>query len=56
MSPPLWIVSVPLGYVNVFWPRFFAAFLTVRTGIELDASNPRKQVEGDELATKDANG
>eukprot|EP00904_Undaria_pinnatifida_P007226 jgi/Undpi1/3633/HiC_scaffold_16.g07003.m1 len=56
MSPPIWILSVPLGYVNVMWPRFLSVFLTARAGIELDPTNPRKQVEGGEVASKDDGG
>ena len=56
MSPPFWILSVPLGFINVMWPRFVSLFYTAKAGSELDPSNPRQQVEGSEVATKDAGG
>lgn len=56
MSPPVWILSVPLGFFNVIWPRFVSLALTSRTGVEVDNANPRKQIEGSEVATKDTGG
>ena len=54
--PPIWILSIPFGFVNLFYPRVLALFLMEKSGLKLDNANPRHQVEGKEVAMKDTDG
>lgn len=56
MSPPFWVLSFPLGFINVYWPRFYCAYLTSKAGVEVDNANPRRQQEGTEVEAKDLDG
>lgn len=55
MSPPVWFLSLPLGFINTLYPRFVAALLAARI-VTLDNVNPRDQLQGSELAMKDTDG
>lgn len=56
MSSHIWILSVPIGFVNLLYPRILALVLCEKSGVKLDNANPRQQVEGKEVAMKDADG
>ena len=34
MSPPFWVLSFPLGFINVYWPRFYCAYLTAKRALK----------------------
>lgn len=55
MSPPIWFLSLPLGFINLMYPRFLAGGLAARL-VDLDNVNPRDQLQGSELAMKDTDG
>lgn len=56
MAPPVWALSIPLGVVNLLYPRLVALYLQVRSGVALDNTMPRNQVESKEVAMKDPDG
>lgn len=56
MYLPLWIMGVPLGYINTLYPRIYAHNLTVKFGIKVDNTRPREQLGSKEVAMKDSDG
>ncbi|CAM9986877.1 unnamed protein product, partial [Ascophyllum nodosum] len=56
MGLPFWVLSIPLGFLNVLWPRFYSVYLIYKAGVEIDLANPRTQTEGNEVSSKDTDG
>lgn len=54
--PPIWILSIPAGFINLLYPRVLALVFTAQSGVPLDNVNPRRQVESKEVAMKDIDG
>lgn len=53
---PFWVATIPIGFLNLYYPRFLAVYLTIKKGVTLDNVNPRDQVEGPEVLQKDPSG
>lgn len=51
-----WVMTVPIGFINIMLPRFYAAYQTIKSGVVPDNVNPRQQLEGNDLIQKDPDG
>lgn len=56
MSPSLWVLSLTIGTVLIFVPRFTSLVVQSKSGVPPRNSNPREQAEGKEVAAKDTHG
>lgn len=56
MSPPLWLVSIPVGFAYTFFPRVLSLVLQIYSGVPLKNAFPREQPESKEVAMKDTDG
>ncbi len=56
MSPPLWALSIPIGTILIFVPRFTSLALQIASGAPLNNANPREHAQSKEVADKDKQG
>lgn len=56
MSPPLWLISIPVGFAYTFFPRLLSLVLQIKSGVPLQNAFPREQPESKEVAMKDTDG
>lgn len=56
MAPPLWLLSIPVGFSICFFARVLSLVLQIKSGVPLKNELGRAQAESKDVAMKDTDG